>query len=112
VRRNTCGLAESTEESRIKAGYTRNSVIEDRRAVGDGTVSLAQRTTVLDAKDDGAVRLARRTTVLTAQDGGSVSLPGPTTVPRANDMGGRGGRRGRGCSRLIAEGCGDPRDGH
>ena len=30
---------------------TRNLVIKDRRAVGDGTVSLAKRTTVLTAKD-------------------------------------------------------------
>ena len=46
-----CSLAQGTEESRIKVGYTRNLVIKDRRAVGDGTVSLATRTTVLTAKD-------------------------------------------------------------
>ena len=40
-------LAQGTEESWIKVGYTRNLVIKDRRAVGDGTVSLAKRTTVL-----------------------------------------------------------------
>ena len=34
-------------------GYTRNLVIEDRRAVGDGTVSLAERTPVLTAKTMG-----------------------------------------------------------
>jgi hypothetical protein len=44
------GLAQGTEESRIKLGYTRNLVVEDRRAVGDGTVSLAKRTAVLTAK--------------------------------------------------------------
>ena len=43
------GLAQGTEESWIKVGYTRNLVIKDRRAVGDGTVSLAKRTTVLTA---------------------------------------------------------------
>ena len=43
-------LAQGTEESWIKVGYTRNLVIEDRRAIGDGTVSLAKRTTVLTAK--------------------------------------------------------------
>jgi hypothetical protein len=44
-------LAHGTEENWIKVGYTRNLVIEDRRAVGDGTVSLAKRTTALTAKD-------------------------------------------------------------
>jgi hypothetical protein len=39
-------LAQDTEESWIKVGYTRNLVIKDRRAIGDGTVSLAKRTTV------------------------------------------------------------------
>ena len=39
-----CGLAQGTEESWIEVGYTRNLVIEDRRAVGDDTVSFAKRT--------------------------------------------------------------------
>jgi hypothetical protein len=50
-------LAEGTEESWIKVGYTRNPVVEDRRAVGEGTVSLTKHTpmrraepTVLAAK--------------------------------------------------------------
>jgi hypothetical protein len=43
--------AQGTEQTWIKPGYTRNLVIEDRRAVGDGTVSLAKRATVLTAKD-------------------------------------------------------------
>ena len=51
-------LAQGTEESWIEVGDTRNRAIEDRRAVGDGTVSLAKRTTVLAAK----------TGVLTAKD--------------------------------------------
>jgi hypothetical protein len=51
-------LAQGTEESWIKVGYTRNRVIEDRRAGGDGTVSLARRTTLLTAT----------TTVLAARD--------------------------------------------
>ena len=51
-------LAQGTEESRIQLGYTWNLVVEDRRAVGDGTVSLAKRTTVLTAK----------ITVLTSKD--------------------------------------------
>jgi hypothetical protein len=47
VRGIRCGLAQGTEESWIKVGYTRNLVIKDRCADGDGTVSLAKRTTVL-----------------------------------------------------------------
>ena len=47
------GSAQGTEESRIEVGYTRNRVVEDRRAVGDGTVGLAERTTVLTAKTTG-----------------------------------------------------------
>ena len=53
-----CSLAQSTEESWIKVGYAWDLVIEDRYAVGEGTVSLAERTTVLDAK----------ASVLTAKD--------------------------------------------
>ena len=41
------GLAQGIEESRIEVGHTRNLVVEDRRAVGDGAVGLAERTTVL-----------------------------------------------------------------
>jgi hypothetical protein len=70
VRGISCSLAQGTEESWIKVGYTRNLVIKDRRAVGDCTVSLAKRTTVLAAKEEGTVSLARRTTVLTAKDVG------------------------------------------
>ena len=51
VRGIGCGLAQGTEESWIEVGYTRNLVIEDRRAVGDGTVGLAKRTAVLDCED-------------------------------------------------------------
>ena len=51
VRGISCGLAQGTEESWIEVGHGRNLVIKDRRAVGDGTVSLAKRTTVLTAKD-------------------------------------------------------------
>ena len=95
VRGIGCSLAQGTEESWIKVGYTRNLVIKDRRAVGDGTVSLAKRTTVLAAKNEGTVSLAKRTMVLTAKD-----------------VDGWCGRRGRGRGRqqLGAEGCGDRRD--
>ena len=58
VRGISCSLAQGTEQIGVEVGYTRNLVIKDRRAVGDGTVSLAKRTTVLTAK----------TTVLTAKD--------------------------------------------
>jgi hypothetical protein len=43
VRGISCSLAQGTEERWIKVGYTRNLVIKDRRAVPDGTVSLARR---------------------------------------------------------------------
>ena len=46
----SCSLAQGTEQVGVKVGYTGNLVIEDRRAVGDGTVSLAKRTTVLSVK--------------------------------------------------------------
>ncbi len=64
-------MAQGTEQIGVEVGYTRNLAIEDRRAVGDGTVGLAKRTTVLtgkDAKGWGTVSLAKRTTVLTAND--------------------------------------------
>ena len=47
VRGIRCRLAQGTEESGIEVGHARNLVIEDRRAVGDGTVGLAERTAVL-----------------------------------------------------------------
>ena len=59
VRGISCSLAQGTEQIRVEVGYTRNPVIEDRRAVGDDTVSLAKCTTVLTAN----------ATVLTAKDG-------------------------------------------
>ena len=90
-----CRLAQGTEESWIEIGYTRNLVIENRRAVGDGTVSLAKRTTLAER-----TRLAGRTTVLTAK----------TTVLTARDVGGRCGRRGRGRQHLAPEGGSDRRD--
>jgi len=71
VRGISCSLAQGTEQIRVEVGYTRNLVIKDRRAVGDGTVSLAKRTTVLTdrrAVGDATVSLAKRTTVLTAKD--------------------------------------------
>jgi hypothetical protein len=42
-------LAQGSEQIRVEVGDTRNLVVEDRRAVGDGTVSLAKRTTGLAA---------------------------------------------------------------
>ena len=45
VRGISCSLAQGTEQIGVEVGYTRNLVIKDRRAVGDGTVSLAKRTT-------------------------------------------------------------------
>mgnify|MGYP003288317424 FL=1 len=65
VRGISCSLAQGTEQIGVEVGYTRNLVIKDRRAVGDGTVSLAKRTTVLTAK---TTVLTAKTTVLTAKD--------------------------------------------
>ena len=45
-----CCSAQGTEQIRVELGYTRNLVIEDRRAIGDGTVGLAKRTTMPTAK--------------------------------------------------------------
>jgi hypothetical protein len=42
-------LAQGAEQIPVEVGYTQNLVVEDGRAVGDGTVSLAKRTTVLIA---------------------------------------------------------------
>jgi hypothetical protein len=78
VRGIGCSLAQGTEERWIKVGYGRKIVIEDRRAVGEGTVRLAKRTTVLAGTDEGTVRLARRATVLAAK----------TTVLAARDVDG------------------------
>ncbi|HEX6659225.1 MAG TPA: hypothetical protein VF065_14145 [Ilumatobacter sp.] len=41
-----CGLAEGTEQLGVEVCHGRNLVIEDRHAVANGTVSLAERTTV------------------------------------------------------------------
>ena len=68
VRGIRCSLAQGTEQIWVEVGYTRNLVIKDCRAAGDGTVSLAKRTTVLAAKDGGTLSLAERATVLTAKD--------------------------------------------
>ena len=66
VRGISCRSAQGAEESGIKLGHTRDVVIEDRRAVGDGTVGLAECTAVRSAKD--AATLARRAEVLTGKD--------------------------------------------
>jgi hypothetical protein len=75
VRGISCSLAQGTEQIGVEVGYTRNLVIKDRRAVGYGTVSLAERTTVLTAK---TTVLTAKTTVLTAK----------TTVLTAKDVDG------------------------
>src|SRR3954470_5169215 len=81
-------LAQGTEESWIKLGHTRKLVIEDRRAVRDGTVSLPERTTVLTAN-----------TVLPAK-----------AVEGWCGRRGPGRRRRRGREQLGAEGRRDRRD--
>jgi hypothetical protein len=90
-------LAQGTEQIGVEVGYTRNVVVKDRRAVGNGAVSLAKRTTVLTGN---ATELTGRTMGLTAK----------TTVLTATDLEGWCGRGGRGGQQLGAEGCGDRRD--
>jgi hypothetical protein len=46
-----CSLAQGTQESWLEVGYARNVVIEDGRAGGDDTVSLANRTRLVTAKN-------------------------------------------------------------
>ena len=61
------GLAQGTEERRIELGDTRNPLVEDRHAVGDGTAGLAKRTAALTASAGrSAWHLAKRTRALTA----------------------------------------------
>ena len=45
--------AEGIEQIGVEVGYTRNLAIKDRRAVGDGTVSLVRLTTEVAAKSTG-----------------------------------------------------------
>jgi hypothetical protein len=61
----SCSLAQGSEQIGVEVGYTRNLVIKDRRAVADGTVSLAERPTVLTAKPTG---LNAKPTGLTSKD--------------------------------------------
>jgi hypothetical protein len=72
VRGISCSLAQGTEQIGVELGYARNLVIKDRRAVGDGTVSLAKRTTVLTGKDEVLTGkdevFTAKTMVLTAGD--------------------------------------------
>src|SRR5438094_933539 len=69
-----CSSAQGAEQIGVEVRYTRNLVIKDRHAVGEDTVSLAKRTTLLRAKNHRAVRdgtgsLAERARGLTATDG-------------------------------------------
>ena len=43
-------LAQGSEQIGVEVGHARNRVVEGRRGVGDGTVGLAERATVLVAK--------------------------------------------------------------
>ena len=66
----SCSSAQGTEQIGVEVDYTRNVLIEDRHAVGDATVSLAKRTTVLTATvlTAMATLLTAKATVLTAKD--------------------------------------------
>jgi hypothetical protein len=95
-----CSLAQGTEESRIEVGYGRKIVLEDRRAVGEGNISLAKRTRVLTGK----------TTMLTAKTRRTRGLTVECTALTATDVGGWCDRRGRGRQQLVAVGCDDRPD--
>ena len=56
VRGISCGLAQGTKERWIEVGYPRKLVIEHRRAVGNGAVSLAKRTAVVAARIANSLR--------------------------------------------------------
>jgi hypothetical protein len=73
-----CSLAQGTEEGRIEVGYGRKIAIEDRRAVGEGNISLAKRTRVLTGK----------TTMLTAKTRRTRGLTVERTALTAKDVGG------------------------
>ena len=77
VRGIRCSSAQGTEQVGLEVGYTRKLVIEDRRALGYGTVSLAKRTTVLTAK----------TTVLTDEGRRWVMRPSRTRTPATGSRG-------------------------
>jgi hypothetical protein len=64
VRGVGCSLAQGAEQIGVEVAYTRKLVVEDRRAVGDGTVSLAKVTTVPAGE---STVLTGRTKVLTAK---------------------------------------------
>jgi hypothetical protein len=57
-------LAQGSKESGVEVGYTRNPVVDDRRAFGNGPVSFGKRTTVLTA----SAVLTARTTMLAARN--------------------------------------------
>src|SRR5204862_4710387 len=84
-----------TEQVRVELGNAGNLVVEDRRAAGNGTVSLA------NPKTNGrgcTAGLTRRTRPLTLRDVNGCSRPGGREIPR-----------GRGRPPLKAQ-AGDRRD--
>ena len=96
VRGIGCRPAQGAEQIGVENADARDLVVEDRRAVGDGAVSLAERTTRLTdhrALGDGTVGRVERRAALTARD-----------------VDGCCGRRGRGRRQLVAQGRGDRRD--
>ena len=87
-------MAQGTEESWIKVGYTRNCVIEDRRTVRDGTVSLAKRTTCS----------LRRRCSLRGTRMGDPAVVDEDTVDDEDAF------EGEDAEQVVAEDCSDPRD--
>jgi hypothetical protein len=67
VRGIGCGFAQGAEEIGVEVGYTRNPVVQDRRAVGEGAIGIAKRTTVLTGKSGRTKVLTAKTAVLTSK---------------------------------------------
>ena len=59
---------EGTEESRVELGDTRQTVVEDRRAAREDTVSRAERDDV--STGEGASRRPKLTALVATEDGG------------------------------------------
>ena len=88
-------LAQGPEQVGVEVGDTRDLVVEDRRAVGDGTVGLAERATA--SRRRGRAPSARERTRC-------------SDAPDGRHRGRRRAVEDEDASSLVAEGCGDRRD--
>src|SRR3954451_22035554 len=74
-----CRSAHRTAQVRVELGNARDLVVEDRRPVGNGTVSLAKPTAT---GGGGTAGLTWRTRPLTSMDVNRCSRPGGRGIPR------------------------------